>query len=227
MFGFSDFHTRSGVELAGSLVAGRRAPGVAGFLQALFAPRDQGLPGADPAGRLRVPCRLPKMLTVEQVSVILVACDCLRDRLLFALLAGIGMRVGQALGLRHTDFVPRADITNGARAKTTTVTVLPVSVPLVRFYSDYMHREYGELDRDYVFVNLWIHPVGAPLRYQAVAKLVARLRERTGIAFTPHLLRHTQGHREDPCGDPCRGASGGRLRLLTGVGPKQFPPPEV
>jgi site-specific recombinase XerD len=30
------------------------------------------------------------------------------------------------------------------------------------------------------------------LRYQAVAKLVTRLRTVTGIEFNPHLLRHTR-----------------------------------
>jgi integrase/recombinase XerD len=67
-----------------------------------------------------------------------------------------------------------------------------VSAPLVRLYSDYMHTEYGALDCDYVFVNLWAEPVGAPLRYDAVAKLVARLRARSGVEFTPHMLRHTR-----------------------------------
>ncbi|MGH9036590.1 MAG: tyrosine-type recombinase/integrase, partial [Acidimicrobiia bacterium] len=52
--------------------------------------------------------------------------------------------------------------------------------------------EYGDLDSDYVFVNLWSEPVGRPLRYQAVAKLVTRLRARSGVEFTPHLLRHTR-----------------------------------
>jgi integrase len=91
--------------------------------------------------------------------------------------------------------VPRGDNANGARAKTAktakTATV-PVSTPLVRLYSDYMHTEFGDLDCDYVFVNLWAEPVGRPLRYQAVAKLVARLRAATGVAFSPHLLRHTR-----------------------------------
>lgn len=69
---------------------------------------------------------------------------------------------------------------------------MPVSAPLVRLYSDYMHTEYRELDSDYVFVNLWSAPVGRPLRYQAVAKLVGRLQARTGIVFTPHMFRHTR-----------------------------------
>ena len=55
-----------------------------------------------------------------------------------------------------------------------------------------MHSEYRELDCDYVFVNLWSAPVGRPLRYQTVTKLVGRLRARTGIEFTPHMLRHSR-----------------------------------
>lgn len=218
VFGFYDFHTRSGVELAGSLIAWRRVP--RGSYKPFLHHVTKGRPVSTRPVKLRVPRRLPQTLTVEQVSVILGACDHLRDRLLFALLAETGMRVGQALGLRHADFVsrrrevsivPRADNANGARAKTTTVTVLPVSVPLVRLYSDYMHREYGELDCDYVFVNLWSPPVGAPLRYQAVAKLVARLREQTGLAFTPHLLRHTRATEWIRAGVPLEVVS----RLLT------------
>jgi integrase/recombinase XerD len=34
-------------------------------------------------------------------------------------------------------------------------------------------------------------PLGAPLRYQAVQALVSRLRERTGIEFSCHTLRHS------------------------------------
>ncbi|GGI02498.1 tyrosine-type recombinase/integrase [Egicoccus halophilus] len=122
-------------------------------------------------------------------------------RFLFALLAETGMRIGQALGLRHGDFVSRrrevtivqrSDNANGARAKTRTAVTLPVSAPLVGLYSSYLHTEYGDLDSDYVFVNLWAGPAGRPLRYQTVAKLVGWLRTTTGIAFTPHLLRHTR-----------------------------------
>jgi integrase len=68
---------------------------------------------------------------------------------------------------------------------------VPVSASLIRLYSEYMHVEYGPLDSDYVFVNLFGEPVGAPLRYQAVQALVSRLRARTGIEFTCHTLRHS------------------------------------
>jgi site-specific recombinase XerD len=54
-----------------------------------------------------------------------------------------------------------------------------------------MHTEYGDVDSDYVFVNLWSGRIGAPMTYAAVHDLVGRIRARTGIDFTLHMLRHT------------------------------------
>jgi integrase/recombinase XerD len=74
---------------------------------------------------LKVPRKLPRVLTVAEMQAILDACDRLRDRLLFAVLYETGMRIGEALGLRHEDLaaaerevavVPR-DNDNGARSK--------------------------------------------------------------------------------------------------------------
>ena len=133
------------------------------------------------------------------MQAILDACDRLRDRLLFAVLHDTGMRIGEALGLRHEDWaaaertvtvVPRVN-DNGARAKSAQPRSIPVSAGLVRLYADYLHGEYGELDSDYVFVNLWAGRRGRPLTYAAVYDLVGRLRRRTGIDFDPHWCRHT------------------------------------
>lgn len=54
-----------------------------------------------------------------------------------------------------------------------------------------MFAEYGDCDSDYVFVNLFAQPYGRPLTY-GVHQLVRRLRARTGIAFTLHMLRHSR-----------------------------------
>ena len=124
------------------------------------------------------------------------------------------MRVGQALVLRHADFVSRSreirivarpDNANGARAKLREAAVIPVSSPLVRLYSEYMHVEYGGLDSDYVFVNLFGGRVGQPLCYQTVHRLAARIAARTGIAFTVHMLRHTHATDQFPPRRPDRG----------------------
>jgi integrase len=55
-----------------------------------------------------------KVLTAKQVQAVLDACDHLRDRLLFALLLDCGVRIGEALGLRHEDM--------GIAERTVTVT---------------------------------------------------------------------------------------------------------
>lgn len=68
---------------------------------------------------------------------------------------------------------------------------VPVAAGVLRLYADYLFDEYGALDSDYVFVNLWAGSVGAPMSYWSAIDLVARLRDRTGVMFTPHWFRHT------------------------------------
>jgi integrase len=123
----------------------------------------------------------------------------LRDRFLFALLASTGMRIGQALGLRHEDIVswerrvviePREDARSRARSKNRGRASILVPGELMRLWSDYTHEEYGALDADHVFVNLWEGRIGRPLSYATVEKLIARTRRRVGFHFTAHELRH-------------------------------------
>jgi integrase/recombinase XerD len=196
VMGFYEFHARHGVEVARVLVDqtrsghGRYKP----FLDGIAPPR-----GRARVGRLREQRRPPRTLSLEQVAAVLDAQRRLRDRFLFALLFGTGMRVGQALGLRHCDFVSherrveivtREDNANRARGKGGEGSV-PISGELVRLHSDYMHEEYGELDSDYVFVNLWAGRIGRPLSYASVVEMIERTRRRVGFHFTAHMFRHT------------------------------------
>lgn len=196
VFGFYDFHARHGVEVAKVLIDQTRSGRgtYKPFLHGIARAKSRGR-----VGRLREGRRLPATLTLEQVAAIIAAQHRLRDRFLFGLLFGTGMRIGQALGLRHEDFVTqerrveivaRADNANGARGKGGEGSV-PVSGELVRCYSDYMHGEYGDLDSDYVFVNLWGGQVGAAMSYANVVDIVDRTRRRVGFHFTAHMLRHT------------------------------------
>jgi integrase/recombinase XerD len=198
VFGFYEHHARSGVEVAAELVTWRRLG--RGSYKPFLHHVSRGRPIATRPVKLKVAKRTPRTLSAEQVVAVLAAPQRARDRFLLALLAETGMRIGQALGLRHADFVsrakevhivPRAANANGARAKLRSPATVPVTAGLVRCYSDYMHAEYGELDSDYVFVNLWAGRVGAPMTYAAVHQLVGRIRARTGIDFTLHMLRHT------------------------------------
>ncbi|MGB6165386.1 MAG: site-specific integrase [Pseudonocardiaceae bacterium] len=200
---FYQHAARHGVDLGELLTtwqpAGRRGTAWKPFLHHIS--KDKPVTGR--AIRLKSPKKLPRILTAQEAQAILDACDRLRDRFLFALLYDSGVRIGEALGLRHEDLAaaerevtiwPRVN-DNGARTKSTTSRTIPVSAELVRLYADYLHQEYGDLDSDYVFVNLWGQPHGRPMTYAAAYDLVLRLRRRTTIDFDPHWFRHTMATR--------------------------------
>jgi integrase/recombinase XerD len=195
--GFYEFQGRSGNRLAAALVVKTRGGygGYKPFLAGIAPSRPRGR-----AGRLPEVKRLPRTLSLEQVAAVIDSQQRLRDRFLFALLASTGMRIGQALGLRHEDIVSwerrvviesRQDAGSRARSKNRGRASVPVPGELIRLWSDYMHEEYGALDADRVFVNLWEGRIGRPLSYASVDKLVARTRRRVGFHFTAHMLRHT------------------------------------
>jgi integrase len=152
--------------------------------------------------KLKEPQRIPKTLTQEQVEQLIGACRRIRDKFLLCLLYETGMRIGQALGLRHQDIqswdnqiqiVPRTGNINGARAKTSKTYTVHVSRELMSLYTDYLLNEFNETDCEYVFVNLWDGKIGAPMQYGAVADLFHRLSDKTGIKVHAHQFRHTHG----------------------------------
>jgi integrase len=168
----------------------------------------------------------PPTLTPEQVGLILDACaswdpaardwrGSVRDRLLWALLAESGMRLGEALALQHRDWhtglgdtpfvevVPREDHPHGLRVKNGGYRRIYISDELDRLYGEYLWRlcdagadiAVGDLDGWWVFVNLAREPRFSPLRAETVAWQVRRLRRvlegRVPATFTPHWFRHT------------------------------------
>ena len=127
----------------------------------------------------------PPTLTPEQVGLILDACaqwdpvardwkGSVRDRLLWALLAESGMRLGEALALQHRDWhtglgdtpfvevVPREDHPHGLRVKNGGFRRIYISDELDRLYGEYLWRlcdagadqAVDDLDCWWVFVNL-------------------------------------------------------------------------
>jgi integrase/recombinase XerD len=149
--------------------------------------------------------RKPKTLTDEQIQTLIAACTHTRDKFLLTLMSHTGMRVGQCLGLKHEDLnvedgeihiVPREDNPNGARAKTRTAYTIPGMQDLMGLYTDYLIDDLGALEADslpdFVFINLFEGDIGRPMTYAAVMSLVKRLIKRTGIRFTPHMLRHSR-----------------------------------
>jgi integrase/recombinase XerD len=194
---FYEFHARRGVGTGARLERHRPArPGDYSGFPAGIAERSV----KERPTRLKEKKRRAATLSDAEAQQILDACDRLRDRFLMALMLETGCRIGQALGLRHEDIStdrrtitlrPRENNANRARGKSRDPKQIPVRQALLDLYAEYLFGEYGELDCDYVFVNLWNGPVGAPMGYWAVMSLVKRLRRRTGVDFHPHLFRHT------------------------------------
>jgi len=195
--GFYELQARHGNQLAEQLVVRTRSGrgGYKPFLHGIARSRPRGRAVRLPEQKL-----LPRTLSLEQVAAVIDAQERLRDRFLFALLASTGMRIGQALGLRHEDVIAwerriviraRRDAERRARSKGGAEGGVPVCPELMRLWSDYMHLEYGDLDCDLVFVNLWGGNVGRPLSYSNVDRIVTRTQQKVGFTFTPHQFRHT------------------------------------
>jgi site-specific recombinase XerC len=122
---FYQHSARSGVELGDLLrtwqPVGRRGSSWRRFLHHV----SKSQPAARRAIRLKAASKHPRVLGPGEVQAVLNACERLRDRLLFAVLYDTGMRIGEALGLRHEDWaaaerqvavLPRLN-DNGARSK--------------------------------------------------------------------------------------------------------------
>ncbi|MEV2273580.1 tyrosine-type recombinase/integrase [Nonomuraea africana] len=202
--------------------APRRAParGLLSHLDARTAPAPSSLV------RVRRTRRRdrPPILLPQQVQAIMDGCAIhdggagewvgnLRDRLLFALLAETGMRLGEALGMRISDLVmgrggtpyvevvPREDNPNQARVKMMRARRVYVGTDLERLYADYLTHlacRAAELGLPVtaehpLFVNLDRPPFLAALSEGTVRDKVSTLK-RKGVgpaAWTPHWFRHT------------------------------------
>ncbi len=158
--------------------------------------------GGDP-GRVQR-CITDKRLTPTEVLTLIEACGLARDAFLIVLLYNTGMRIGEALGLRHVDIdlaekviwiVPRDDNANGARAKSGRTRGVPVHDYVLNMYVDYLtSAEYlpaFEAGTVYVFANVKAGQVGQAMSLSYTYKLNSLLKRRARISFTWHMFRHS------------------------------------
>jgi integrase len=152
--------------------------------------------------------------TDEEVLALLRACRSARDRLIILCLARAGLRRGELCGLRREDVhlfvdashlgckvegehlhVQRRENPNGALAKSRRARAVPVDSLLVLAFDQYAAERDAcrpALDCDFVLVNLFREPRGAPMRPGRLNELLAELSRRGGLerALHPHQLRH-------------------------------------
>jgi len=178
--------------------------------------------GEDGAWRLRMkaPHRVPTVrqrpgrASDEDVFALLRACRSARDRLLVLLLARAGLRRGEVVGLRREDIHFRLDSSalgcsfpgshlhvlrrqniNGAWAKSRHSRTVPADFLVVQAYDQYVAERAKKIaahESDFVFVNLFRAPLGAPMPPAAVNELLTAASRRAGLerAVHPHALRH-------------------------------------
>jgi integrase/recombinase XerD len=152
------------------------------------------------------------------IASVLAACRSARDRLIVLLLARAGLRRGEAAGLRrcdvhlladsrplgcqiprpHLHVVRREDNPNGAWAKSRRQRVVPLDFLTVQAFDTYQFERMtvpAAAGSDFVLVNLFRAPAGAPMRLDAINDLVAAASRRAGIdpVLRPHQLRHAFG----------------------------------
>jgi site-specific recombinase XerD len=92
----------------------------------------------------------------------------------------------------------REDNPNGAWAKSRRQRVVPLDFVAVQAFDTYQFERMtvpAAAGSDFVFVNLFRPPVGAPMRLDAINDLVAAASGRAGIdpVLRPHQLRHAFG----------------------------------
>jgi integrase/recombinase XerD len=161
------------------------------------SPVEKNLLKQKEARRLR-----PKTITKDQVQQLLDACCNERDRLLVRLLYESAIRVGEALALWVQDvdvaenklhICDRGPLENGAEIKTVQAPrALDVSAELIDEIVAYVGIAHtAEVETNHLFIKRQGTRAGQALTYADVDSLFRRLRSRTGIAVTPHMLRHT------------------------------------
>lgn len=150
----------------------------------------------------KMPKRRPKTLTKEQIEILIGACGNIRDRLLLTLLYESSIRIGEALSLWLEDIdIParklrvrdRGPLLNDAEIKTAaSCRDIDVSPELINQIMDYIALAHtDEIDTNHLFVKLHGPNAGTPLSYPDVNSLFCRIRPKTGIDTSAHVLRHS------------------------------------
>src|SRR5258708_30361950 len=168
--------------------------------------------------RLHEPERPVDRASDEDIVALLRACRSARDRLIVLLMARGGLRRGELCGLRrcdvhllvdsrplgcevaraHLHVVRREDNPNGAWAKSRRQRTVPLDFLTVQAFDTYEFERMGvgrAATSDFVLVNLFREPIGAPMRPDAIGELITAASRRAGLeqAVAPHQLPHAGG----------------------------------
>lgn len=166
--------------------------------------------------RLHEPEAMVDRASDAEIVALLRECRSARDRLIVLLMARAGLRRGELCGLRRSDVhllvdsrvlgcaMPRAhlhvvrrDNPNGGWAKSRRQRVVPLDFLVVQGVDAYEFERFAvprARESDFLLVNLFREPIGAPMRPDAINEVITACSRRAGIEHvTPHRLRHAFG----------------------------------
>ncbi|MFE2159100.1 tyrosine-type recombinase/integrase [Streptomyces lydicus] len=150
----------------------------------------------------------------EEIVAMFLACQSARDRLTVLLVSRVGLRPGQTAGMHRTDphlmmdsrslgcdvegahvHVVRRQNENRAWSKSKRSWVMPVDFLVVQAFDQYAlerHERLGPGGSDFLLVNLFRPPYGAPITTDAIGELFEALSKRAGLdrKVTPRMGRH-------------------------------------
>jgi len=169
-----------------------------------------------PRHRVHAPETPSAIAADADVVALLRACRSARDRFIVLALGRLGLRRGEVAGLRRGDVHAVAEATslgcpiarehlhvhrrenngNRAWAKSRQPRAVPMDRLVVQSYDQYLIERAAcpaAADCDFLLVNLFRAPLGAPIRLGAINELLAGLSRRAGLtaAIHPHMMRHS------------------------------------
>jgi len=155
----------------------------------------------------------PESLEAEETAAVLRACRNPRDLFLVRVMLDMGLRIGEALGLRRSDihFLPDSSMlgcstpgshvhvyrrlnVNGSTAKSRYPRSVPASTAVVDAYRAYWDARQDlipDSECDFVFMNLYGAEPDTPMGYPNAKRCADRIAKTAGVTLRPHMLRHT------------------------------------
>lgn len=161
---------------------------------------NEGWTANDPSGVLdspKMPMRLPRALTVEQVERLIEAPvgndpAQIRDRTIIELLYATGMRISELVNLDIKDIDIEEKFVQ-CKGKGEKWRIIPYGGQTEIFLADYMDNARPEISRRSLNPALFLNLRGNRLTRQGCWKIIRKYAKSAGLEdlVTPHVLRHT------------------------------------
>ena len=138
---------------------------------------------------MKVPKKLPKVLTERQIDVVFSDDFSLRNRVILELMYGLGLRVSELCSLTVSQFCKGTESLRifGKGRKERLVPFSPHILSLVKSYIQTERSRFFSLKTECLLIN----KNGEPLTRQGVYLVVKSCGKASNVALYPHMLRHS------------------------------------